>query len=63
MGRGGNGHFLVKSIIFNAFEEGIKQRIVVRHFGDHFINMLDRGIFLSQSYIAQLKVSEYSRKF
>ncbi|KRF80861.1 serine/threonine-protein kinase ATM [Drosophila virilis] len=61
MGRGGNGHFLLKSSIFNAFEEGIKQRIVVRHFGDHFINMLDRGIFLSQSYIAQLKVSEYSR--
>ncbi|XP_032588976.1 serine/threonine-protein kinase ATM isoform X2 [Drosophila mojavensis] len=59
MGRSGS-HFLSKSTIFNAFEEGIKQRIVVRHFGNHFINLLDRGIFLSSTYIENLKVSEYS---
>lgn len=61
MGRSGS-HFLSKSTIFNAFEEGIKQRIVVRHFGNHFINLLDRGIFLSSTYIENLKVSEYSCK-
>ncbi|KAH8386431.1 hypothetical protein KR093_000425 [Drosophila rubida] len=61
MGRQRNGHFLSKSMIFSAFEEGIKQRIVVKHFGDHFINIVDRGIYLSPSYISQLKVNEYSR--
>lgn len=63
MGRGRSGEFLDKISIFNAFEEGIKQSHVVRHFGDNFLNMLDRGIYLSPRYVYELKVSEYSRKF
>ncbi|XP_062138082.1 serine/threonine-protein kinase ATM [Drosophila sulfurigaster albostrigata] len=61
VGRERKGHFLSKSVIFFAFEEGIKQRIVVKHFGDHFINMIDRGIYLSPTYVSNLKVNEYSR--
>jgi len=53
---------LSKSTIFEAFEKGIQQRTVLKHFGDHFINLVDRGIFLSQTYVSKLKVSEYSRK-
>lgn len=63
VGRGRSGEFLDKISIFNAFEEGIKQSHVVRHFGDNFLNMLDRGIYLSPRYVYELKVSEYSRKF
>lgn len=63
VGRGRSGHFLAKSSIFNAFEEGIRQSHVVRHFGVNFLNMLDRGIYMSPRYILDLKVSEYSRMF
>lgn len=63
VGRGRSGHFLAKSSIFNAFEEGIRQSHVVRHFGVNFLNMLDRGIYMSPRYILDLKVSEYSRTF
>ncbi|KAH8396072.1 hypothetical protein KR222_002674 [Zaprionus bogoriensis] len=61
VGRSKSGHFLAKSTIFKAFEEGIKRSTVVRHFGVNFLNMLDRGIYLSQHYTFELKVSEYSR--
>ncbi|ALC48364.1 tefu [Drosophila busckii] len=61
IGRTNGAYFLDKSTVFNAFEEGLKQRGVVQHFGDHFINILDRGIYLSPSYVRDLKVSEYSR--
>ncbi|XP_041674601.1 serine/threonine-protein kinase ATM [Drosophila eugracilis] len=57
----GNGHFLAKSTIFNAFEEGIKMRVVVKFFGDRILSLLDRGIYSSDSYVRDLKINEYSR--
>ncbi|KAM8719535.1 hypothetical protein ACLKA7_005726 [Drosophila subpalustris] len=54
-------HFLAKSTIFEVFENGIKQRTVVKHFGDQLLNMLERGIYMSPIYVCDLKVSEYSR--
>ncbi|XP_023036036.1 serine/threonine-protein kinase ATM [Drosophila willistoni] len=55
------GHFLAKTTVFNAFEEFIKTRIVVKHFGERILNILDRGIYLSPSYVRELRVNEYSR--
>ncbi|XP_052835760.1 LOW QUALITY PROTEIN: serine/threonine-protein kinase ATM [Drosophila gunungcola] len=57
----GNGHFLAKTSIFNAFEEGIKMRVVVKYFGDRIISFLDRGIYTSATYVRELKINEYSR--
>uniref|UniRef100_A0A6P4EBP2 Serine/threonine-protein kinase ATM n=1 Tax=Drosophila rhopaloa TaxID=1041015 RepID=A0A6P4EBP2_DRORH len=57
----GNGHFLAKTSIFNAFEEGIKMRVVVKHFGDRIVSLLDRGIYSSATYVRDLKINEYSR--
>ncbi|XP_022209922.2 serine/threonine-protein kinase ATM [Drosophila obscura] len=56
----GKGHFLAKISIFNAFEEGIKMRTVVKHFGDRFMNLLERGIYSSPTYVRELKINEYS---
>ncbi|XP_034478294.1 serine/threonine-protein kinase ATM-like [Drosophila innubila] len=61
VGKGRGGHILAKSTIFDVFENGVKQRTLVKHFGDHFLNLLDRGIYLSPIYVCDLKVSEYSR--
>ncbi|XP_043070286.1 serine/threonine-protein kinase ATM [Drosophila grimshawi] len=60
MGRASSGHFLTKSTIFDAFVDGTKSDIVVRYFGVNFVNLLDRGIYLSSRYTLELKVSEYS---
>ncbi|KAH8295345.1 hypothetical protein KR018_010145 [Drosophila ironensis] len=57
----GHGHFLAKTSVFNAFEEGIKMRAVMRHFGDVILSLLDRGIYTSASYVRELKINEYSR--
>ncbi|XP_026850238.1 serine/threonine-protein kinase ATM [Drosophila persimilis] len=57
----GKGHFLAKITIFSAFEEGIKMRTVVKHFGDRFMNLLEGGIYSSPSYVRELKINEYSR--
>ncbi|BFF89361.1 serine/threonine-protein kinase ATM [Drosophila madeirensis] len=57
----GRGHFLAKTAIFSAFGEGIKRRTVVKYFGDTFMNLLERGIYSSPSYVRELKINEYSR--
>ncbi|XP_017057473.2 LOW QUALITY PROTEIN: serine/threonine-protein kinase ATM [Drosophila ficusphila] len=57
----GNGHFLAKTTIFTAFEEGIKMRVVVKHFGCCILSLVDRGIYSSASYVRDLKINEYSR--
>ncbi|XP_016998813.2 serine/threonine-protein kinase ATM isoform X1 [Drosophila takahashii] len=57
----GNGHFLAKTTIFNAFEEGIKMRVVVKFFGDRILSLLDRALYSSPSYVRDLKINEYSR--
>ncbi|KAH8369440.1 hypothetical protein KR009_011024 [Drosophila setifemur] len=57
----GKGHFLAKTNIFNAFEEGIKMRAVVKFFGDCILSLLDRGIYSSSSYVRELKINEFSR--
>jgi len=58
----GNGHFLAKTGIFNAFEEGIKMRVVIKFFGDRILSLLDRALYSSASYVRDLKINEYSRK-
>ncbi|XP_020814150.1 serine/threonine-protein kinase ATM [Drosophila serrata] len=57
----GSGHFLAKTSLFNAFEEMIKSRVVINHFGDRILGLLDRGIYSSASYVRELKINEYSR--
>ncbi|KAH8264195.1 hypothetical protein KR038_004388 [Drosophila bunnanda] len=57
----GSGHFLAKTSLFNAFEEMIKSRVVIKHFGDRVLGLLDRGIYSSASYVRELKINEYSR--
>ncbi|KAH8244044.1 hypothetical protein KR032_012478 [Drosophila birchii] len=57
----GSGHFLAKTSLFNAFEEMIKSRVVMKHFGDRVLGLLDRGIYPSASYVRELKINEYSR--
>ncbi|EDV35318.2 LOW QUALITY PROTEIN: uncharacterized protein Dana_GF11791 [Drosophila ananassae] len=57
----GNGHFLARTSIFNAFEEGIKMRVTVKYFGDTILNLSERGIYPSASYVKEMKINEYSR--
>ncbi|EDX12862.1 GD20371 [Drosophila simulans] len=57
----GNGHFLAKTSIFSAFEDGIKMRVVVKYFGDRILSLLEKGIYSSVSYVRDLKINEYSR--
>ncbi|XP_039495619.1 serine/threonine-protein kinase ATM [Drosophila santomea] len=57
----GNGHFLAKTSIFGAFEDGIKMRVVVKYFGDRILSLLEKGIYSSDSYVRDLKINEYSR--
>ncbi|KAH8280952.1 hypothetical protein KR054_005673 [Drosophila jambulina] len=57
----GSGHFLAKTTLFSAFEEMIKSREVIKHFGDKTLSLLDRGIYSSASYVRELKINEYSR--
>ncbi|XP_030382015.1 serine/threonine-protein kinase ATM [Scaptodrosophila lebanonensis] len=54
-------YFLGKTTIVDTFEEGFKKRIVVEHFGLTFLNMLERGIYMSPINVRQIKVNEYSR--
>ncbi|XP_017035887.1 serine/threonine-protein kinase ATM [Drosophila kikkawai] len=57
----GSGHFLAKASLFNAFEEMIRSRVVIKYFGDRILSLLDRGIYSSASYVRDLKINEYSR--
>ncbi|KAH8268288.1 hypothetical protein KR026_004200 [Drosophila bipectinata] len=57
----GNGHFLSRTSIFSAFEEEIKMRVTVKFFGDTVLNLLERGIYPSASYVKEMRINEYSR--
>ncbi|XP_054727235.1 serine/threonine-protein kinase ATM isoform X1 [Anastrepha obliqua] len=55
-----SNNFLSKSAIYQAFCNGFSTTSAVKIFGSLFIQILERGIYKSPSYVRELKVDEYN---